>query len=160
MTSYDTTDAIRKEHIAEREQAAQGAFEKVRLHDRVITVQIDNFEMLPHHSVKASGKGLSLISGTAAQSIVHNRKPFHQQTQAQSVEQTIKSINTWLDPKQVFSTRSAFISSFSSAEDQTVLNDFSDVVFGTVFQNRKALLALNSGLGYMRGKFSLQEYGY
>ena len=74
VTSYDSTERFRKRLIAEREESAQGGFQNVNLHDRVVTVQIYNFDIMPFHNVKASGKSLPMVSGTATQSIVQSRK--------------------------------------------------------------------------------------
>lgn len=54
VTAYDSTEPFRKRLIAEREESAQGGFQNMNLDDRVVTVQIDNFDIMPFHSVKAS----------------------------------------------------------------------------------------------------------
>lgn len=56
VLSYDTTEAYRKALIAEREQAKRRAFDEVPVDDRIITVQMDSFDINPVHSVKAAGK--------------------------------------------------------------------------------------------------------
>ena len=74
VTSLDRSESFHKRLIEEREQARRGAFEFVKVNDRIFTVHIDNFDILPPRSLKAAGKSLPMISGTATQSILRSRK--------------------------------------------------------------------------------------
>ena len=49
VTSYDSTERLRKRLVAEREQSCEGAFENVQLQNRLTTVQMNNFYIHPLH---------------------------------------------------------------------------------------------------------------
>ena len=74
VTSFESSDSFRKQLLRERKGADRGAFETVKLDDKIVTVQIDNLDILPFHSVKAPGKVLPTISGTAAESVLRIQK--------------------------------------------------------------------------------------
>ena len=112
----------------------------MNLHDRVVMVQIDNLGIMPFHSVKASGKSLPMVSGTATQSIVQSRKRKRTFQDNQSTPTVRIALDNWLDPKRTLLSLAAFVSSFNSPTDQCILNDFYDVVFGISYQNRDRLL--------------------
>ena len=157
VVSYDAMQKYRKGLIAEREQAARGAFDEVKLDDRVITLQIDNFDMLPFNNVKAAGKAFPVISGTATQSIVQTRRrrflsSFSFQALGGPTDSDMD--NKWKDCREVqcMASREAFISSLNSDGDQRILEDFYDVAFCVVYENREELLGTSgSTIRYKRG---------
>lgn len=146
--SYDSSEMLRKNLIAERERADNGAFSDVNMEARIITVQIDNFDILPYHSVKAAGKALPMISRTPTQSIIHSKRTgespsvheHHKNNEMPRLDGT-----GWLpvDAVPCLSNRSAFVSSLHSENDKNILNDFMDLCFGTVLQDRSDLLGVS-----------------
>ena len=123
VVSYDTTEQFRKDLIAEREESCDGAFHNVDLNDRVVTVQLDNFDILPFNSVKAAGKRLPMVSGTATQSIVQTKRrkvdPSLHLVPSQ-IASNVELPSGWLDSSLVPSLRDrkSFVSSLHSESDE------------------------------------------
>ena len=147
VTSLGRSESFRKRLIAEREKATRGAFESVRVDDRIVTVQIDNFDILPLHSLKAAGKALPMISGTATQRILRSRK--RRRIEKASCEEHIPCAQStapqcnWLRVNDTFISREVFVASFNTEKDRCILNDFFDIVFGIVYQNRARLMDIS-----------------
>ena len=157
LLSCDTTEAYRKALISEREQATRGAIHEVPVDDRIITVQMDNFDILPVHSVKAASKSPPTVSGTATQSIMlsNRRKLVHNASNATmgmaGFNEEMFHWRTWsLVPS--LSSRNAFISSLNSKEYQSVLTDFYDIEFVAISEKRSELLGTGrEPMQYRRG---------
>ena len=141
VTSYDSTEKLRKRLVAEREQSCEGALENVKLEDRVVTVQMDNFDIHRLNSVKASGKTLPMVSGTVTKGVVQSRKRSRvsQDTPASTSRDPV-ALDAWLDPKTVLKPRAGFASSFYLDDDKSILDEFFDVVFGVPYENRAVLV--------------------
>ena len=141
VTSYDSTEKLRKRLVAEREQSCKGAFENVKLENRLTTVQMDNFHIHPLHSVKASGKTLPIVSGTVTQGVVQSIKRIGVwQDTPPSTSRDPVALDAWLDPKTVLKSRTEFASSFYSDDYKSILDEFFDVVFGVAYESRAVLL--------------------
>ena len=161
VTSFESSDSFRKQLIREREGAERGAFETVKLDDKIVTVQIDNFDILPFHSVKASGKVLPMVSGTATQRILRSRKRRRVQAAAEQDGTTflaLRQASIWIVPEQAFSNREQFAASFNSNRDRCILNEFYDIAFGIVFQKREELLDISANARTMRRGESNMPY--
>lgn len=74
VTSLDSSQPLCQRLIAERELKAMETFVVVNGNDRVVTLQIEKFHILPLRILKASGKAFPMISGTATKLIVRNQK--------------------------------------------------------------------------------------
>lgn len=145
VLSYDTTEEYRKALPAEREQAPRGTFDEVKVDDRIITLQMDNFDILPVHSVKAANKALPMLIETATQSIMQSkrRKLVHNMSNGTMGMAAFNGEGyDWRNCSDVpsLSIRSAFIYSINSKEDQTFLTDFYVIAFVAALENLLELL--------------------
>ncbi|PXF42222.1 hypothetical protein BWQ96_08050 [Gracilariopsis chorda] len=161
VTSYDRAETFRRRLISKREQAERGAFDSVRLEDRIVTVQLDNVDMLPVHNVKAFGESLPILIGTATQGIIQcrKRKRVNDSTETSTMTENRKDVNPnkWLRPKDIFKDRVSSAASFNSKEDRDILVEFCDLVFGIVLENRSRLLAVSHSKSmYRRGRKELE----
>ncbi|PXF47001.1 hypothetical protein BWQ96_03191 [Gracilariopsis chorda] len=155
-TSYDAMESFKKSLIAKREQSTRGAFEGVNTTDRLVSIQLDNFDILPFHSMKASGKALPMVSGTATQGIVQSRKrpKLHSAVGInRSTEEPgalVEADTSWRSPSTVLVDRATFSSSFNSVADKNILEDFYDMVFGVVLSRRDDLLGSSASSQFQR----------
>ncbi|CAN8075141.1 unnamed protein product [Agarophyton chilense] len=70
---YESTLTFRMRLVSERGQPSQGVFYE-KIAEKIVTVQIDNFDVLPSPSVKAAGKQLLIVSDTATKGILQAPK--------------------------------------------------------------------------------------
>lgn len=138
LMSYGAIEDFKKGLISKHEEDENGAFQDVKVKDQIVTLQIDNFDIVPLQCNKAHGKKMPMISGTATQSIVQSRKPCTD-VQRRNYTQTGSPVAyKWLDINDVPSlqNRSAFIELIHNEDDRRILNDFINIAFGVVYQHR------------------------
>ena len=120
VASHDTTERFKKKLVASREAAPRGAMEGTDLTHGLLTVQIDNYDVMPFHSVKIAGKRKPVISGTATQAILRKRRRV-------CTEEELSQEGKWLDPTNVCFSRGSFISNIVNPEGRGVIDAFFDI---------------------------------
>ncbi|PXF42589.1 hypothetical protein BWQ96_07684 [Gracilariopsis chorda] len=136
-TSYDTLERYKNRLASDHESAPRRALSDVPLSDGLLTVQIDNYDVMPLHSVKIAGKKNPVISGTATQGVLRKRRWGATRDENFS---KFTTYSQWQDPKRVLGTRENFIGELVSEDAKEALQAFYDVVYGKFYAERGRLL--------------------
>lgn len=107
-------------------------------------LQFDNWDIKPLHAVKVYNKEMPIVNGSLVQGA--SRKWGSEVASAQkdnalpeNERREIDSTSSW-KPVSYLGTRDEFTTAFESVENEIILSQFADVVFGITSLFRSALL--------------------
>lgn len=105
-----------------------------------MNVKIENFVIMPFNSVKASRKRLTMINGTATQSIIQMDKHEYGNISGgakEHLDKTSKTAEHWLEVREVqcLQRRKEFILSWHSNTHEEALQGFMDIAFRIFYEH-------------------------